>query len=448
LERLLRTLSELAQAQGIEIWVVGGLVRDALLGRWAPDADLVLRGAVPFARQAARALGGTFVLLGDAWGTARVVVKQGPSRRLEVDFAELRGTTLAEDLACRDFTINAIACALPEFLKGPDRSMEDPFHGAADLQRGIIRAVAPGALQADPLRAVRAYRLAAQLGFTLDPATRDLARAAAPRLAEVAVERITAELLKLLAAPWGAAYVRELAEQRLLAAVLPEAPWEAVAAATAALAHLEEGLAEPEAFWGEAADRVLRWVGQEAHRPLLKWATLWDGLLDAPARQAVATRLKLSREQQRLWQTLAASRNVPRAVLRRALVESAPGPFRAIWCRYFRRTGAAGLGGVLIQWAHLRAGGAGPAAERLDAAAQAALRLFERELEPILNRPRLLTGRELQRELHLRPGPRFKGLLAALLQAELMGQVTTRQEALEFIRRRMGSDRPRIARGP
>lgn len=448
METILRTLAELAQARGIELWLVGGLVRDALLGRWAPDADLVLRDAVPFARQAARALGGAFVLLDEEWGMARVVVKQGPSGPLELDFAELRGTTLTEDLACRDFTINAIACALPEFLKGPGRSMQDPFHGAEDLQRGIIRAVAPGALQADPLRALRAYRLAAQLGFTLDPATRDLVRAAAPRLAEVAVERITMELFKLLSASYSAACLREIVEQRLLATVLPEAPWQALAATTAALAQLEDWLAEPEVFLGEAAGRVMLWIGQDAHQPLLKWATLWDGLLDAPARRAVATRLKLSREQQRLWQTLAASRAAPRAVLRQAAAGLARGQPRAIWCRYFRQTGAAGLGGILIQWAHLRTGCAGPAADRLDSAARAALRLFERELEPILNRPRLLTGRELQRELHLRPGPRFKGFLAALLQAELMGQVTNREEALEFIRRRMGRDRPRIVGGP
>jgi poly(A) polymerase len=95
------------------------------------------------------------------------------------------------------------------------------------------------------------------------------------------------------------------------------------------------------------------------------------------------------------------------------------------------------LGGVLIQWAHLRAGD-GPAAVALTDAAAAALRLYERELEPILRRPRLLTGRDLQREFHLRPGPRFKPLLAAVLQAELMGEVTTREEALEFVRRRIG----------
>jgi tRNA nucleotidyltransferase/poly(A) polymerase len=433
----LQILAELAQAQEVDLWLVGGFVRDTLLSRVPPDADLVLRGAVPFARRAARALHGAFVLLDDEWDTARVVVKRGRTKPREFDFAELRGETLAEDLACRDFTINAIACSLPEFLRGPE-ALTDPFHGAEDLRAGVIRAVSPEALQADPLRAVRAYRFAAQLGFAIEPGTRDLARAAAPRLAEVSVERITAELLKLLSAPRCADHFRELAAEGILATVLPEAPWPALASAATALAYLEDLLAEPEVFLADAAERVMDWLATGSHRPLLKWAALWDGLIDEPARQAIAEQLKFSREQQRLWQTLATSRNAPRAALLRAVVGPAGGHTRAILCRYFRQTGAAGLGGVLIQWAHLRAGGDGPAAVALTDAAAAALRLYERELEPVLRRPRLFTGRDLQREFHLRPGPRFKPLLAAVLQAELMGEITTREEALEFVRRRMG----------
>lgn len=447
METILRTLTELAQAEGVQIWLVGGFVRDILLDRRPLDADLVLQEAVPFARRVARAVRGAFVLLDDEWGTARVVIKRGQSKPVELDFAELRGATLAEDLASRDFTINAMAGSLPEFLEGPEQAVWDPFHGRMDLQRGLIRAVTPASLQADPLRVVRAYRLAAQLEFTLDPSTQALANAAAPKLAAVSVERITAELFKLLSAPHSAAYFRELAEHRLLAAVLPAAPWKDLAAATDALAHLERWLAEPAVSLQDAAERVMRWVETASHPPLLKWATLWDGLLEAPARAAVASRLKLSRDQQRLWQTLASSREAPRVALEEAIVGPPGPPNRALLCQHFHQTGAAGIGSLLIQWAHLQAHWTGAeAGDRLAAAARAALRLFERELEPILSRPRLLTGGELQQEFHMRPGPRFKELLASLLEAELMGQITTPEEARQFIRQRLKQDCPESAR--
>jgi hypothetical protein len=147
--------------------------------------------------------------------------------------------------------------------------------------------------------------------------------------------------------------------------------------------------------------------------------------------------MRLSREQQRLWHTLAAGRNAPRAVLLRAVTGPSSSHTQAILCRHFRRTGAAGLGAVLVQWAHLRVCYGGPEEPLLSAAARAALRLFDQELEPILQRPRLLNGQDLQREFHLPAGPRFKGLLAAVAQAELMGQVTTREEAVEFVRRHL-----------
>ena len=447
MKRTLRTLAGLARAQGVELWLVGGFVRDALLGRPAPDADLVLRGAVPFARQAARTLHGAFVLLDDEWGTARVVIKRGRSEALELDFAELRGANLMEDLAHRDFSINAIAGALPEFLQEGAPALTDPLHGVADLEAGLIRAGSQEVLQADPLRALRAYRFAAQLGFTIVPQTRSWIHAVAPRLDEVAAERITAELLKLLSAPRCAPHFRELAQERILAAVLAGVPWDGLALATSAVAHLEEWLAEPAAFPAEAAP-VLEWLQEGARQALLKWAVLWDGLVAPAERSAIAAQLRFSREQQRLWGLWAAFRSSPRAVLGGALSGLPEGPARALLCRYFRRTGAEGRGGILGQWAHLRTGCKGPAAARLTTAAAAALRLYDGELEPILQRPRLLTGRDLRSVLHLSPGPCFKSLLTALLQAELMGQVTTREEALDWVRQRVEAKRAQTARIP
>ncbi|HEX7255605.1 MAG TPA: hypothetical protein VF236_06725 [Gaiellaceae bacterium] len=174
---------------GAEAWIVGGAVRDELLGRPVVDLDIACREPEQAARRYARRSEGAPFPLSERHGAWRVAL---PEERT-VDFTPLPDG-IHDDLATRDFTINAIA--MP--LEGGDPL--DPFGGLGDLERRTLRAVAPGVFRDDPVRLLRAIRLEDELGFTLDPETERLVQANAGLVTRPAGERILAELVRLSAA--------------------------------------------------------------------------------------------------------------------------------------------------------------------------------------------------------------------------------------------------------
>jgi poly(A) polymerase len=173
------------------VWIVGGAVRDALLGRDVMDVDLVVDGdAGEAARAIARAARGHPFALSDEFAMWRVQSRGEP---WHVDVASLRGDSIEADLGGRDFTVNAIA--LP--LGGGEPA--DPHGGTADIERRVLRAVGQRSFEDDPLRILRAARIAAGLELEVDRETIELARRSAGRAAEPAGERQFAELRGIVA---------------------------------------------------------------------------------------------------------------------------------------------------------------------------------------------------------------------------------------------------------
>ncbi len=176
--------------------LVGGAVRDALLGRLRrhPDLDLVVNGdAIALARSLAGRCGGSCVVLDDERCMARLVL-----RGWTIDLARRIGASLEADLQRRDYTINAIALPLE-----PGATPLDPTGGLADLAAGQLRAIAETNLLEDPLRLLRGVRLAAELNFRLEPLTRSWISRHHQRLDAVAGERVLAELERMAAAEAG-----------------------------------------------------------------------------------------------------------------------------------------------------------------------------------------------------------------------------------------------------
>jgi hypothetical protein len=173
---------------GEEAWVVGGAVRDELLGREVVDLDIACRSPQAVARAYARRTGGAPFPLSERHGAWRVALDGGRT----VDFTPLHGS-IDDDLATRDFTINAIAVPLEG---GEPR---DPYAGRKDLESRLMRAVGDAVFEDDPLRLLRAVRLEDELGFRLEPRTEALVRAHAPLVTQPAGERILQELVRLSA---------------------------------------------------------------------------------------------------------------------------------------------------------------------------------------------------------------------------------------------------------
>ena len=176
-----------------ESWIVGGALRDELLGREVTDIDIAVEGnPEDAARELAAELRAPVFQLSEAFGAWRVVDRRGGR---VYDFARLQGETIEEDLAKRDFTVNAMARP-----KGGGELI-DPLGGRADLEARTLRVLGPAAYENDPLRPLRLVRFAAELGFTPDSETERLTAEAAPRVREASGERVFAELRRLLVAP-------------------------------------------------------------------------------------------------------------------------------------------------------------------------------------------------------------------------------------------------------
>ena len=195
-------------------WIVGGALRDELLGREVTDIDIAVEGnPEDAARELAAELRGPVFQLSEAFGAWRVVDRRGGR---VYDFARLQGETIEEDLAKRDFTVNAMA------RPRGGGELIDPLGGRADLEARTLRVLGPGAYENDPLRPLRLARFAAELGFAPDPETERLTAEAAPRVSEASGERVFAELRRLLVAPKALEGLALADRLGLVRAVLPE----------------------------------------------------------------------------------------------------------------------------------------------------------------------------------------------------------------------------------
>jgi poly(A) polymerase len=204
----------LGAAEGI--WIVGGAIRDAALGREVKDLDLAVAGDErQAAREIGRVAGGPVFTLSEEFASWRALAADGA---WHVDVTRLRGDGIEADLALRDFTVNAIAVPLAD----PAAPLVDPHGGLADLEERVLRAVSARSFADDPLRVLRAARIAAGLALEVDQGTAALARAEAGRAAEPAGERQFAELRLLLTGAEPVRGLQILDELAATPALLPE----------------------------------------------------------------------------------------------------------------------------------------------------------------------------------------------------------------------------------
>ena len=228
--QILLQAAQFFAAQQRQAYLVGGSLRNMLLGEPCRDWDIIVAGEVGeahrLARQLADRLGGFYARLHEK--ASRVIMKS-EAGDITLDIASLHGRSLEEDLRARDFTINALASPLDEELSlhdGGDSSrpyrLIDPLQGEQDLRARRLKAVQDGVFQADPLRMLRAVRLVARYRFSIDSYTQALIRRDAALLPTVAPERIHDELYAMLEPDGATAHLRLLNELGLLTVLIPE----------------------------------------------------------------------------------------------------------------------------------------------------------------------------------------------------------------------------------
>ena len=392
-ERAALGVVERLRALGHEAYFAGGCVRDRLLGRAASDVDVATSARPEEVRRAFKRT----IPVGIQFGIVIVLHERDrvevATFRVDGDYQDGRRptsvqfTSAEEDARRRDFTVNGL------FWDPLEDRVLDFVGGVDDITRGLIRAIGdPQArFDEDRLRILRAPRFAAALGFQLDPATAAAARARAGEVRVISPERIHAELVKMLDKPTrarGAALCRELG---LFEAVLPEAT-----------------LDPPR------AERALASLPPDAPRELA-WAALLHPAGPA-ASEAALRRLRASNQERELVTALVAALPAAQGLAERSLAEQKRLLRRPEWelvPELLRATELAGEGD-LEPYRYLRLRQAAYAADHGPAGLRAAP---------------LLRGGDLQ-GAGLAPGPHFSRLLAAAEEAQLLGRVRTREEAL------------------
>lgn len=271
--RLLREVASQAERARLPLYLVGGFVRDALLGRPSLDLDLVVEGdAIAFGRTLVKALGGS-LQAHKPFGTAVWTLEPGAGLPTFVDLIsarrehyahpgalpEVQLSTLRDDQYRRDFTINTLALRLDGEQAG---ELFDPWGGLSDLRRGLIRVLHDGSFSDDPTRMLRAVRFAGRLGFRLEGSTSAQLRASLGAMSRVSGERIFNELQLILHEPQRSTILLGLQRRGVLRAVEPGL------SITAGMAAALDAARLPAREWGLETDPAeLGWVLWLAHLP-------------------------------------------------------------------------------------------------------------------------------------------------------------------------------------
>jgi putative nucleotidyltransferase with HDIG domain len=484
---IVQRVFELASARHMPIYLVGGSVRDMLLGTDTHDFDFAVDGdGLALGRYVADTLRGAYVPLDRERKTARVLLsprraaRLGLSpRELRLDIAALRGPDLTEDLIDRDFTINAMA--LGRTADG-HWHLYDPLRGTDDLATRVLRAASPSSLAHDPIRTLRAVRMHTQFGCAIEPGTEGQLRAAVPLLGRVSPERVRDEWFKLLALPGAADALREMRQLGLLRAIVPQVDAldgleQPAPHRFDVLTHSFETVAAVERLWdafqehgtgtrGPIPDSLHALAPQIRRRyaspicddrsrlALLKCAAFLHDVGKADtgtvtedgrtrfighegAGAEIVTRWgrqwRCSNVETELLRTVTAAHLRPTWLAARGL------PTRRAVYRFFRDTGEYGVDTVLVALADRMAtwGEDPPAGEwrrQVDVVARLLTAYYEHR-ETAIDPPPLVSGRDLMEAFGLAPGKQIGDLLAQVCEAQAAGEIRTRDEALAHARR-------------
>ncbi|MBN1317763.1 MAG: CCA tRNA nucleotidyltransferase [Anaerolineales bacterium] len=485
-------LDTAAAGSSSKVYIVGGALRDALLGRTSHDLDLAMQqDAVPLGRWIADQLGGSFYHLDPERGTGRVILpgKADPSvsngERILVDLALFREGSLIDDLKHRDFTINAMA--IPIESDDPAQII-DPLGGQADLADRIIRVTGPDAIRDDPVRSLRAVRQSTELSMQIHQDTKELIRQDAYLLPKVAAERVRDELFRILSAPDISRSFRLLNELGL--EVLPElaqpiydnvntSPELTMLDHSIPVVITLEQLLASIIKKNKVKDAIVfTQYLEQAHRYLYSYAayienhlythqagdrnirsTLFFAALLHPGQANRANSVSNHRNQPPVYEQLASNRTAHRArelslsnqevkyvsqvvgrqnYLTHFLAIADESPSRISIYRYFRDTVSYGLDVCLLGLAR-----------RLNETSSLSIADWKNDLSKVsilldhyfhhyqetISPPPLLDGYDLMKFLKLEPGPRIGQLLEIIREGQINNTVNTIDDALELVNR-------------
>jgi len=471
---VLECLADCARKRGLQVYLVGGAVRDLILG--TPDEDLdfaVESGALELLQEVCQTLGtGTVIELGDTENDTARLVCLG----MEIDVSGYRygATSIEKDLVRRDFTINAAAISLEDLLGDDDAiTIIDPLDGRHDCEHKLVRAC-PGCFDDDPLRMLRAYRFSAQLDFAIELLTLDEIETKARLSLRVAAERISHELDLIIAGPRACKTMQKMRASGLLLWVLPELyagyqvkqpPFhhlDVMDHNLQTLLYAEQVAADPHRYFrnceaidfaaaaADGADADLKWaallhdIGKPATREIDEQRggriTFYNHDEHGAAMIAdIGCRLRWSTDRTKRITGLVRMHMHP-FHLANVLLQDEKLSSRAK-LKICKRAGADLTLLFMLAMADSLAG-QGPEKpagieRQLAALCGEISEFYKTSVQPVLDGPKLLTGHDLIATFGLEPGPQIGDLLEGVETAVVDGAVTSRDEALLWVEKEL-----------
>lgn len=439
----------------IDVYIVGGSLRDHLLNRPCFDYDLVVsRQADVYAGALASKLHGHAIRLGKPdLGVIRVVSEKG-----HYDISPINGASIEDDLRQRDFTLNAMAYC------PATGEITDILGGRKDLANRIVRMVSPAIFRNDPVRLVRAFRMSASLGFEIDPETAAKIKADAGLVLGAAGERIREELLKVMITPHSHAHLSRMADSGLLFEIIPELAklrgciqnhhhshdafdhtMEAYRCLEDALNHLDREFPDDAGPIHQRVDgeqsTLLKWAMllHDTGKPIVRTLDQGGGLhfhgharKGAEIADEIGKRLRLSNRQRNDIHTIIRYHSRPLLLY---LSEKNRDLTDRGLTRFFIACGD--LTPDVLLHSIGDSGGKGKADETGDFVrfVKATLRTFYRDYQPKTSAPPLVTGHDLIETFGLSPSPLFKRILRGVETERLAGGVKSKKSALSLAKR-------------
>jgi poly(A) polymerase len=469
---LLKKIYSFSLKEKIRLYLVGGFLRDFLLkinsslNYYIRDIDFCLKkNAIKFGRKLSKILKAGFVVLDKEHGCCRLV-KKIKDKTYTLDFADFRSKDLKEDLLHRDFTINAFAIELKDFLKKENVQdlIIDPFSGIKDLKEKILRIVNEDSFREDPLRILRAFSISLGLNFKIDKKTILLIKRDRKMLSSVAGERIRDELFKILSFPFSYDCLKMMDNLKVLEVIFPsiknmrnvyQGPYHHLDV----FEHSLETIRQLEIIFKELSrdvdlnsylDEIIS--GEHCRRSLLKLAGFFHDIGKPKAKRWQNGKVKFHGHEriglnfiEEISQSLKLS-NLEKEILKTIVLwHLRPGYLadlekispRAKF-RFFRDTGKEAVSVLLVSLADQRAT-CGPLTTRESRIRHEKVvkslikEYFKKQKEKPI--PRLISGDDLIKIFKLTPSPIFGKILKEIEELQAIGKIRNKEEALKWVKR-------------
>ncbi len=470
-EKFLRIVQETTAQLGLNCFWVGGSLRDYFLKRESKDLDFAVRKhARVIASKIAAQLDGAFFALKEEQSIYRVTLKDG----YQLDFAKFKGPDISQDLAARDFTINALAAELSKDWPGPSEKMKvlDPHNGLADIRARQVRPVSPDIFTDDPLRMLRAYRISAQLRFEITQDTLDSIARHKKLIQSPASERVREEIMLLLDCHDSAKHFRALDQSGLISEIMPETdPNRACALqyypgkgvwghSLDGLERLEWIFENLESEFGPDAGEIKtalddRNCGADGHplSSIMKLAILFHDIGKAETAETIDGRMRFF-EHEYVGAKMAAKmarrlrfgadsekslRQLVQSHMRPGGLAHAPTITDRAKLRFFRDLKELAVPMLIVsladRYTYLTDDELGKGRDLHEKFVKEILLWHYQKLrETPPDQPKILDGNDIMAEFKLPPGPLIGKILEAVTEARALNEITTREDAVQFVK--------------